>query len=226
MKNQNNITELVFILDKSGSMGGLESDTVGGFNAMIAKQKKEPGMAYVTTILFNHRSETIHDRIPLTEVPPLTDREYSVSGCTALLDAIGDAVQHISEIHKYIRPEDVPAHTMFVITTDGLENASREYSYDTVKRMIERQQEEYHWEFIFLGANIDAVREAGRMGIKASRAARYEHDGRGTRTNFRTLSDAVIRARRAPSAGAMSGMFDEEDVLADIREDYDSRHKD
>ncbi|MBQ8079969.1 MAG: VWA domain-containing protein [Oscillospiraceae bacterium] len=195
MKNQNNITELVFILDKSGSMGGLESDTVGGFNAMIAKQKKEPGMAYVTTILFNHRSETIHDRIPLTEVPPLTDREYSVSGCTALLDAIGDAVQHISEIHKYIRPEDVPAHTMFVITTDGLENASHRFTHRQIRSLIEQKKEADGWEFLFAGANIDAVEVAESVGISRERTANYVADGAGTGRLFEALS-APISAMR------------------------------
>ncbi|MBO4382490.1 MAG: VWA domain-containing protein, partial [Clostridia bacterium] len=150
------MTELVFILDKSGSMSGLEADTIGGFNAMIEKQKKEEGEAFVSTLVFDTRVEVIHDRLPLDKVPELTEKEYFVGGCTALLDAVGGAIHHIGNIHKYARPEDVPEKTLFVITTDGMENASREYSYERVKRMIERQQDRYGWEFLFLGANIDA----------------------------------------------------------------------
>ena len=182
-----NLTELVFILDRSGSMQGLEGDTIGGFNAMIEKQKKEPGEAYVSTVLFDDRSEVLHDRIKVGEVRPITEREYYVQGCTALLDAIGGAIHHIGNIHKYARPEDVPEHTLFVITTDGMENASRRYTAPQVREMIQRQKEKYGWEFLFLGANIDAVETAGRFGIDADRAVDYVPDGRGTELNFRMM---------------------------------------
>ena len=164
------MTELVFILDRSGSMSGLESDTIGGFNAMIEKQKKEEGSAYVSTVLLDDRTEVIHDRLSLENVPTLTETDYFVGGCTALLDAVGNAIHHIGNIHKYSRPEDVPEKTIFVITTDGMENASSRWTYEELKRTIERQQEKYGWEFLFLGANIDAAREAGSMGIAPDRA--------------------------------------------------------
>ena len=162
---KNNITELVFILDRSGSMAGLESDTIGGFNAMIEKQKKEDGECYISTVLFDDRSEVLHDRVRLSEIKPMTDKEYTVRGCTALIDALGGAIRHIGNIHKYARAEDVPEHTMFVITTDGMENASHNYSSDEVKKMIERQKNKYGGEFIFIGANIDAVNVARHYGI-------------------------------------------------------------
>ena len=158
------MTELVFILDRSGSMSGLEADTIGGFNSMIEKQKKEAGEALVSTVLFANDSTVIHDRLPLSEVPPLTEKEYFTRGCTALLDAVGGAIHHIGNIHKYARREDVPEKTMFIITTDGYENANRRYDYERVRRMIERQKERYGWEFLFLGANIDAAKEAARFG--------------------------------------------------------------
>lgn len=190
------MTELVFILDRSGSMSGLEGDTIGGFNAMIEKQQKEPGRALVSTVLFDDRFEVIHDRVPLDKVPRMTAREYFVRGSTALLDAVGRSIHHIGNVHKYARKEDVPEKTLFVITTDGMENASRGYSYDTVRRMIKRQQEKYGWEFLFLGANIDAVAEAARFGIDRARAARYRSDRAGTALNYEVLGDAM-RAVRA-----------------------------
>ena len=212
-----NITELVFILDRSGSMGGLESDTIGGFNAMIAKQKKQEGTAYVTTVLFDNLIETLHDRVPLSEVRDITEKGYFVRGCTALIDAIGDAIQHISGIHKYARPEDVPAHTVFVITTDGMENASRKYSAAEVKRKIEQMKEDKGWEFLFIAANIDAVETAGRFGIDADRAVNYHADKRGTNVVYECVSRAVgsIRAN-AP----MSAKWSE-----DIDRDYKKRKK-
>lgn len=155
---KNNVTEIVFILDRSGSMSGLERDTIGGFNSMIEKQKKQKGKCYVSTVLFDNVSEVIHDRIELEKIKPMTEEDYTVRGCTALLDAIGDAVKHIGNIHKYAREEDVPGHTMFVITTDGMENASHKYDYKEIKRIIERQKEKYGWEFLFIGANIDSIK--------------------------------------------------------------------
>ena len=219
------LTELVMILDRSGSMGGLESDTIGGFNSMIEKQKKEEGEAYVSVVLFDDRSQVLYDRVEIQKVEPMNDKQYYVRGCTALLDAVGSAIHHIGNVHKYAREEDVPEKTIMIITTDGMENASRLYTYDKVKRMIERQKERYHWEFMFLGANIDAVKEAGRFGISASRAVRYEHDSVGTKLNYAVVSDVVGCARRAASVEDMEDMFDNEEMLAPIREDYAKRHK-
>lgn len=198
------MTELVFILDRSGSMGGLEADTIGGFNSMLEKQRKEPGDAVVSTVLFDNRAEVIHDRIAVADVPNLTDKEYFVRGCTALLDAVGGAIHHIGNIHKYARKEDVPEKTLFIITTDGMENASHSYSYEEVRRMIERKKERYGWEFLFLGANIDAAAEARKFGIHESMAANYHCDNVGTALNYEVLSDAIssVRACAAPlSAG-------------------------
>ena len=194
---KNNITELVFILDRSGSMAGLESDTIGGFNGLIAKQKKEDGECYVTTVLFDSVCETVHDRVRLAEIAPMTDKDYSVRGCTALLDAVGSTIRHIVGIHKYARPEDVPEHTVFVITTDGMENASRTYSADKVKKMIGHEKEKYGWEFLFLGANIDAVSTASRFGIGEDRAVDYLADGQGTGVLYDTVSEAVVNLRRS-----------------------------
>ena len=189
------MTELVFILDCSGSMSGLEADTIGGFNSMLAQQKKEAGEALVSTVLFANDSTVIHDRLPLSEVPPLTEKEYFTCGCTALLDAVGGAIHHIGNIHKYARREDVPEKTLFIITTDGYENASRRYDYEHVRRMIERQKERYGWEFLFLGANIDAAREAARFGIRPDRAVNYRCDRAGTALNYEVIGDAVCSVR-------------------------------
>ena len=214
-KNENNITELVFILDRSGSMAGLESDTIGGFNAMIEKQKKQEGRCWVSTVLFANESKVIHDRVPLEEVRPMTGEDYSVGGCTALIDAIGDAIHHIGSIHKYARPEDVPAHTVFVITTDGMENASRRYSAQEVRRRIEQQKEARGWEFLFIGANIDAVETAGRFGIAPDRAVNYHADKKGTNVLYACVSKAVgsIRANAPMRA----------DWSEEIAADYASR---
>ena len=190
-----NLTELVFILDRSGSMSGLESDTIGGFNSMIAQQKREDGECFVSTVLFDSESEVLHDRVKLADVPAMTDRDYTVRGCTALLDAIGGAIRHIGNIHKYARAEDVPAKTMFVITTDGMENASRRYTHDKIKAMIERQKEKYGWEFLFLGANIDAVSVANTIGIAADRAVDYHADAKGTALNYEAVGQAVSAVR-------------------------------
>ena len=199
---KNNITELVFILDRSGSMAGLVSDTIGGFNSMIARQKQESGTAYVTTVLFDTRLERIHDRLALEDVPALTDQDYVPGGCTALLDAIGETVRHIARIHKYARPEDVPEKTAVVITTDGLENASRLYRLDEIKKLIEHEQEKYGWEFLFLGANIDAVETAGSIGIRADRSANFMPDSAGVELSFHAVSDAICAVQRRESVAA------------------------
>ena len=211
------MTELVFILDRSGSMSGLESDTIGGFNSMIEKQKREAGEALVSTVLFANDSTVIHDRLPLSEVPPLTEKEYFTRGCTALLDAIGGAIHHIGNVHKYARPEDVPEHTLFIITTDGMENASRFYSSDRVKQMIERQKAKYGWEFPFLGANIDAVETARHFGIGADRAVNYHSDSAGTQLNYEVQSEAISAVRCSAPLGA--------DWKRRIDEDYEKRGK-
>ncbi len=208
------LTELVFILDRSGSMEGLEADTIGGFNSLIEKQKAEDGEALVSTILFNNQSTVLHDRVPVGSVPRMTEKQYVAQGGTALLDAIGGAVHHIGIVQKYARPEDVPEHTMFVITTDGMENASRVYSSDRVKQMIERQKEQYGWEFLFLGANIDAVETAGRFGISADRAVDYLCDTVGTGLNFETVCNAVSDVRGSVPLSASWKAPIEKDVRA------------
>ena len=206
-----NLTELVFILDRSGSMAGLESDTIGGFNSMIEKQKRAEGDALVSTVLFDNFSEVIHDRVNIADIRPLTENEYSVRGCTALIDARGGAIHHIGNVHKYARPEDVPEHTLFVITTDGMENASRRYTLGEVKSMIERQKEKYGWEFLFLGANIDAIATAQGFGIGADRAVNYHSDGAGTQLNYEVLSDAISAVRcSAPLSSGWKTRIDED----------------
>ena len=214
-KVKNGITELVFILDRSGSMSGLESDTIGGFNAMIEKQKKQDGECYVSTVLFNNVSEVLHDRVKLTDIKPMTDNEYTVRGCTALIDAIGGAIHHIGNVHKYARNEDVPEHTIFVITTDGMENASRKYSSEKVKSMIERQKEQYGWEFLFIGANIDAVETAAQYGIDRDRAVNYNADEVGTHILYESVSAVVgnVRANKCIS----------KDWSDELNEDYKRR---
>lgn len=194
-KIKNNITELVFILDRSGSMTGLESDTIGGFNSLIKKQKKQDGECFVSTVLFDNVSEVLYDRLKLSEIPKMTENDYNTRGSTALIDAIGGAIHHIGNVHKYARPEDIPEHTMFVIITDGCENASRVYDSDSVKKMIERQKEKYGWEFLFIGANIDAVETAKHFGIGADRAVDYRADEKGTEVIYDTLSETVCNLR-------------------------------
>lgn len=212
-----NLTEIVFVLDRSGSMAGLENDTIGGFNAMIEKQKGEPGEALISTVLFDNYSEVIHDRVDIQRIEPMTRKEYYVRGCTALLDAVGGAIHHIGNVHKYAREEDRPEKTLFVITTDGMENASRKYSYEQLKAMIERQKEKYGWEFLFLGANIDAAKEAARFGITEDRAANYHADCQGTAVIYEAMSEAVcsVRACRPMSA----------DWKRRVDEDYKKRGK-
>ncbi|MBO4509427.1 MAG: VWA domain-containing protein [Spirochaetaceae bacterium] len=196
------LTEIVFILDKSGSMSGLEKDTIGGYNSFLERQRKIDGEAFVSTLLFSDRSEVIHDRVPIEKVNPMTEEQYYVDGCTALLDAIGGAVHHIGNVHKYARDEDRPEKTVFVITTDGQENSSHKYTYDKIKKMIEHQQEKYGWEFLFLGANMDAISEASKLGIRQDRAVRYECDEVGTALNYECVCDTITDIRMGK---AMSG---------------------
>ena len=216
-ERRNNVTELVFILDRSGSMSGLEGDTIGGFNSMIEKQKMEEGECYVSTVLFDNESEVLHDRVKLSDIKPMTRRDYTVRGCTALIDAIGGAIHHIGNVHKYARKEDVPAHTMFVITTDGMENASHRYTSDKVKHMIQRQKEKYGWEFLFIGANIDAVETAAMYGIDRDRAVNYHADGQGTEVLYASVAKAVSNVRCSKLLST--------DWSADIDKDFRSRGK-
>ena len=212
---KNNITELVFILDRSGSMAGLESDTIGGFNAMIEKQKKEDGQCFVSTLLFDNVTDVIHDRVELTKIKPMTDKDYTVRGSTALLDAMGDAIRHIGNIHKYARPEDVPEHTVFVITTDGMENASHRYSSAEIKAKIRRQTEKYGWEFIFLAANIDAVETAKNIGIRRERAANYRQTSEGVTKSYCAMSEAIT--------GVRCGCADKIDLEEYLKEDVKTK---
>ena len=212
-----NLTELVFILDRSGSMSGLESDTIGGFNSMIEKQKKQDGECIVSTVLFDDESRVIHDRVSLDEIRPMTEDDYFVGGCTALIDAIGGAIHHIGNVHKYARPEDVPETTIFIITTDGQENASHRYSSDKVKQMIERQKDKYGWEFLFIGANIDAVETAKRYGIDRNRAVNYNADAQGTSVLYETVSKAVCNVRASKCMA--------ENWAEDIDKDFKNRGK-
>lgn len=217
------LTEVVFILDRSGSMSGLEADTIGGFNSMIKKQKAEEGEAYISTVLFDDQCEVLYDRVSVDKVEPMNDKQYYVRGCTALLDAIGGAIHHIGTVHKYCRDEDRPEKTIFIITTDGMENASRQYTYDKVKKLVERQKEKYGWEFLFLGANIDAIDVAGRFGIGADRALNYECDSIGTEINFRAISDTVSAVRKSKNKEELDLAVAE--CCAPIAEDYKRRHK-
>ena len=212
------LTEMVFILDRSGSMGGLEKDTIGGYNSMIEKQKKEEGEALVSTILFDHEQEVLVDRVPLDKVSKMTEDEYYVRGCTALLDAIGGAIHHIGNIHKYAREEDVPEKTIFVITTDGLENASRRYSYNDIKKMIQRQEKRYGWEFLFLGANIDVAKESGRLGIREDRAVRYVNDSEGIELNYEAVGCAMSAMRSMKNTAIFDGSWKEK-----IEKDFKKR---
>jgi len=212
-EKKNDLTELVMILDRSGSMSGLESDTIGGYNSMLGKQKETPGTVLVSTVLFNDRADVLYDRVPLDRMPLMTEKEYFAHGCTALLDAVGGAVSHIRRVHREADPANVPAKTIFVITTDGMENSSREYSYDQVKKMVEECRDKDGWEFIFLGANIDAIAEAERFGIRADRAANYNCDHEGTQLNYEVLSEAVSHMRcchGAPIDGNWKKRIDED----------------
>ena len=217
------LTEIVFILDRSGSMGGLELDTIGGYNSLIAKQKKEEGEAIISTVLFDDTCEVLHDRKNLDQIKPLTDKDYYVRGCTALLDAVGGAIHHIGNVHKYARDEDRPEKTLFIITTDGMENSSKRYNYAQVKQMVERQKEKYGWEFLFLGANIDAAAEAERFGIRRDRAVNYHCDSVGTEINYKALSKAVSSVRQCANPMAVDKAL--EGWAEDIHVDYQRRSK-
>jgi len=219
------LTEIVFILDRSGSMAGLESDTIGGYNSMLKKQKKEEGDVILSTVLFDDRTEILHDRISVHKVEELTDEEYYVRGCTALLDAVGGAIDHIGHIHKELPEDERPEKTLFIITTDGMENASRKYDYAKVKKLVEKKKKKHHWEFIFMGANIDAVSVAGRFGVSKNRAVRYECDGAGTQINFDVMSEMVSCVRKCSSAKKMEEALDCEEMLAPIQEHYREAQK-
>lgn len=217
------LTEVVFILDRSGSMSGLEADTIGGFNSMIEKQSREEGEALISTVLFDDESEVLYDRVPVAGVKPMTNSQYFVRGCTALLDAIGGAIHHIQNVHRYIREEDRPEKTIFIITTDGMENASRTYNYGKVKEMVEQQKKEFGWEFLFFGANIDAIEVAARFGISEDRAINYECDKRGTQTHFHSVSKTISAMRKAKCKEEMDIAVAE--CCEPIREDYRKRHR-
>ncbi len=210
-----NLTEIVFILDRSGSMGGLEADTIGGFNAMLERQKKAEGKALLSTLLFSNETELLHDREDIKRVTPLSARDYRVGGSTALLDAIGGAIRHIGELHRRASEDERPNHTLFVITTDGQENASRRYGYAELRRLIERQKETYGWEFLFLGANMDAVAAASRFGIDADRAVRYNCDSAGIALNYEAVGQAILTLREKSALDRDWGVR--------IREDYQKR---
>lgn len=215
--NEARSMEVVFILDRSGSMTGREDDTIGGFNATLKEQKKKPGEVFWSTVLFDDEYEVIHDRVPIARVKELTDREYYTRGCTALLDAIGRSIHRIAEVHKHIGKENVPDKTLFVITTDGMENSSTEYTYRKVRQMIEKEQGKYGWEFLFLGANMDAVSVAGRMGIRPERSATFLNDEEGIRGNYSAIGGAITSLRE-------NGMFDES-ALDEVRKDFKKRSK-
>lgn len=210
-----NLTELVFILDRSGSMNGMEEDTIGGFNSMIEKQKIEEGECLVSVVLFNHTCEVLYDRVPIAQVPTMTRAEYFTTGCTALLDAMGGAIHHIGNVHKYARQEDIPEKTIFVITTDGMENASRTYSADKVRQMVKHEQDKYGWEFLFLGANIDAVETARRYGLKEGHAVRFHNDREGIGLNYKVMSETIAHVRTCKEVPT--------DWLHEIDEDYKGR---
>lgn len=216
------LTEVVFILDRSGSMRGLEADTIGGFNSMIEKQRKEEGEAYISTVLFDDQTEVIYDRVSVDKVEPMNDRQYYVRGCTALLDAIGGAIDHIANVYRYAREEDRPEKTLFIITTDGMENSSQMYTYKMVKKMVEKKKKKYGWKFLFLGANIDAIETAGRFGIGADRAINYECDSVGVTLNYQAISETISAVRKSKSKDELDSTVYAS--CAAIRDDYKRRH--
>ncbi|MCR5155308.1 MAG: VWA domain-containing protein [Butyrivibrio sp.] len=219
------LTEIVYILDRSGSMGGLEADTIGGFNSMMEKQKKTGEKALVSTVLFDDECEVIHDRIPIEKIEKMTDKQYYVRGCTALLDAVGGAIHHIGNVHKYAREEDRPEKTIFIITTDGMENASSRYSREKVQKMVKKQQKKYGWEFIFIGANIDAYAEAQKFGIRKDRAVNYVSDSVGTGIVYEGVSKAVCSVMMARTSRDLEEELDGCGWAEDINRDYKARGK-
>jgi len=214
------LTELVFVLDRSGSMGGLESDTIGGFNAMIEKQKREPGEAFVTTVLFDDQYEMIHNRFNIEMIRPLTANDYYARGCTALLDAVGRTIDQVGRTQKYLPEAERAEKVIFVITTDGLENSSREYSYQRLQSMIQNQKEKYNWEFIFLGANMDAVAEAKKFGIASDRAVTFENDSQGVQLNYQVVGKTIATMRACAPSERVGDEWKKE-----IDEDYKKRSK-
>lgn len=215
-----NLTELVFVLDKSGSMSGLEKDTIGGFNSMLDKQREEDGDVVISTVLFDDRMQIIHDRAKLDKIANLTAGDYQVGGCTALLDALGNTIRHINKVQKALPEDERPAKTMFVITTDGQENSSRDFTYDKIRKMVEKKQEKKGWEFLFLGANMDAISAAADIGIKANRASNYCCDAVGTAVNYSALSKAVSRVRKVSAARMDEALCDWDE---EVKEDFGSR---
>ncbi|HIT06524.1 MAG TPA: VWA domain-containing protein [Candidatus Scybalocola faecipullorum] len=213
------LTELVFVLDRSGSMSGLESDTIGGFNRMIEKQKTEPGEVMVTTVLFDHQYEVIHDRFPIHMIRPLTEKDYYARGCTALLDAVGMTIDKVSRIQRYLPREAQAEKVIFVITTDGYENSSKEYTYKQIREMI-RQKEQAHWEFIFLGANMDAVSEAEKIGIAHDRAAAFENDSDGVQLNYEVITETISAMRACAPTSRIDGTWKKK-----IDDDYKKRRR-
>lgn len=213
-----NLTEIVFIMDKSGSMSGLEKDTIGGYNSMLEQQRKEQGEVIISTVLFDNGTQVIHDRMDISKVKNMTKKDYVVGGCTALLDALGGAIHHINTVQKALPEEERPEKTMFVITTDGMENSSHTYTYEKVKKMVQKKQEKKNWEFLFLGANMDAISAANDIGIRAERASTYHCDAKGTAVNFMALSKAITNFRKADAkcVGAALENWDEE-VVADYQ---------
>lgn len=203
-----NLTELVFILDRSGSMGGLEQDTIGGFNAMIKKQKEEAGEANVTTVLFDDKYQLLHDRVDINNLKDMTSKDYYVGGCTALLDAIGTTIKSVNKKQKELSEEEQAEKVIFVITTDGMENASCHYDRDKIKKMIEKKQTKKNWQFMFLGANMDAVSEAGRIGIRADRSVTYANDSKGVQLNYAAVGGTISAMRAMPCAAAMDCVDD------------------
>ena len=219
------LTEVVFILDRSGSMGGLESDTIGGFNSMLKKQQEEEGEAIFSTVLFDDQVEILHDRIKIGDVRPITNKEYNVRGCTALLDALGGTIRHIKDVQKALDKEERPEKTLIIVTTDGLENASKKFTFDKVRKLVEKQREKHGWEFLFLGANMDAIQVAGQFGIDSKRVANFHCDSVGTKLNYDVLSRVVSCSRMAGSADAMHAAFEADEILAPIHEDFERRQK-
>ncbi len=219
------LTEVVFVLDRSGSMSGLEADTIGGYNSMLGKQKDEEGEAIISTVLFDDKTEILHNRVPVGKVEKITNKDYYVRGCTALLDAVGGAIRHIGRVQKETPEDERPEKTLFIITTDGMENSSKYYTYDKVKKMVEKKKKKHHWEFVFLGANIDAVSVAGSFGFSANRAVRYNCDAAGTALNFDVMSKMVSRVRSCKSVGDLGCALDDKELLEPIREDYKKRHR-